>query len=149
MGRRSRKQKKLFSCGHRGFGKFCHRCVTSPKVTPAARANGPVFAKSKIIKIVVCPCKDVFGEGAFSPNRLAAVVYTENGARLPLMVPLGARYESGTNQWIIFDKKQYNRSVSWRRSKAGAFLKKYGSLPVVGLEVETCTNEKGYLTIYV
>lgn len=27
MGRRSRKHRKQFSCGHRGFGKACHRCV--------------------------------------------------------------------------------------------------------------------------
>lgn len=27
MGRRSRRYRKLFSCGHRGFGQFCHCCA--------------------------------------------------------------------------------------------------------------------------
>lgn len=26
MSRRSRKHKKQFSCGHRGYGRYCHRC---------------------------------------------------------------------------------------------------------------------------
>lgn len=29
MGRRSRKYRKRFPCGHQGFGKFCHRCATA------------------------------------------------------------------------------------------------------------------------
>lgn len=27
MSRRSRKHRKRFSCGHRGFGQYCHRCA--------------------------------------------------------------------------------------------------------------------------
>lgn len=29
MVRRSRRQQKRFRCGHRGFGRFCHRCIRS------------------------------------------------------------------------------------------------------------------------
>lgn len=37
MVRRSHKRRKQFSCGHRGFGKFCHRCLPLlPTVSPVS-----------------------------------------------------------------------------------------------------------------
>lgn len=36
MSRRSRKHKKRFICGHRGLGRYCHRCATPAQ--PQARA---------------------------------------------------------------------------------------------------------------
>lgn len=36
---RSRKQKKVFACGHRGFGQWCHACATRQPPPPAAQAR--------------------------------------------------------------------------------------------------------------
>ena len=33
MSRRSRKHRKRFSCGHRGFGQYCHRCAQQQRLT--------------------------------------------------------------------------------------------------------------------
>lgn len=32
MSRRSRKHKKRFQCGHRGYGQYCHRCTEAQKI---------------------------------------------------------------------------------------------------------------------
>lgn len=40
MGHRSRRQKQLFKCGHRGFGQFCHFCKDK-------EAGKPVGIKKK------------------------------------------------------------------------------------------------------
>lgn len=38
MSRRSRKHRKHFSCGHRGFGKYCHRCADQAQWRNSHRA---------------------------------------------------------------------------------------------------------------
>lgn len=38
MSRRSRKYKKRFGCGHRGFGQYCHRCADVERHRQAKRA---------------------------------------------------------------------------------------------------------------
>lgn len=216
MSRKSRRQKKRFSCGHVGFGKYCHLCKQKKEGYDFSKDRGekrnggqpqksggskPKFSRgdivsfggrkgtimgsrvkrgrvvydisepdgkqhwdipesavvtgsdepaggpngSKISKMEVRPAREVFGENAFSPDRPVVVIWTENGARLPLMVPLGARYVR--EQWDVFNPKAYDRSVSYKGSNFGAFVKKYGSKPRIGLPVETRIDERGYLVI--
>lgn len=38
MSRRSRKHKKRFVCGHRGFGRYCHRCADAERLRRQKRA---------------------------------------------------------------------------------------------------------------
>lgn len=166
MGRLRRQKKHFKGCAHVGFGSFCHRCEQDKKAEHKPRSESNVskiviasetldtsivneksLSKSKISNIEVRPAKDVFGENAYSPDRPVIVVWAENGARLPLMVPLGARYENG--KWSVLDSKKYNASISYDRSKFGAFVKKYGSAPVLGLKVETVLNGREYLIIVV
>lgn len=43
MSHRSRKHRKRFACGHRGFGKYCHRCADAERLRQqkrTARAAG-------------------------------------------------------------------------------------------------------------
>jgi len=103
--------------------------------------------ESKIAKMEVRPVREVFGENAHNPDRPAIVIWTENGARLPLMVPLGARYANGT--WEVFDPEAFDRSISHERSKFGAFLHRYKTWPHIGKVVGTRVDKRGYLVIEV
>lgn len=38
MSRRSRKHKKWFACGHRGFGRYCHRCANAERLRQQQQA---------------------------------------------------------------------------------------------------------------
>lgn len=38
MSHRSRKHRKRFVCGHRGFGRFCHRCADAEQLRRQKRA---------------------------------------------------------------------------------------------------------------
>ena len=131
---RPRMQKKNFpSCG--------------PDPHPGQPDNERV---SKITKIEPHPAREVFGENAHNPDRPAILVWTENGARFAVMVPLGAKYVDGNLK--IFDASDYERSTSYKekgklKSKFGAFVARYGTWPRIGLAVNTLTDERGYLAI--
>ena len=92
----------------------------------------------------------MFGENAHNPDRPAILVWTENGARFAVMVPLGAKYVDGNLK--ILDSAKYQRSISYvedgkLKSKFGAFVARYGTWPRIGLAVNTLTDERGYLAI--
>ena len=108
------------------------------------RAMGQFVKRSVVSRIEVKSCREVFGDSAYHPDRPAAIVWAENGARLVLGVPLGVKYVDG--RWEVFDREAFERSVGYKKSKFGAFIRKYG-WPKVGLEVETAEDERGYLTI--
>ena len=38
MSRRSRKHRKHFTCGHRGFGRYCHRCADAERLRQQKQA---------------------------------------------------------------------------------------------------------------
>lgn len=38
MSRRSRKHRKRFACGHRGFGRYCHRCADAERLRQQKQA---------------------------------------------------------------------------------------------------------------
>lgn len=100
---------------------------------------------SKITRIELKTGKEVFGAKASSPDRPIAVVWTENGARLVLTIPMGARYQG--ERWQVFDPEAFKRSIENERSKFGAFLRRYGKFPQVGMVVKTAVNGRGYWTI--
>jgi hypothetical protein len=106
---------------------------------------GAPDGKSKVANIEIKAARAVFGERAFNPDRPVVVVWAENGARLPLMVPLGVKYMDG--RWVVFNQRAYSQSVSYEKSKFGAFVRKYGGMPVVGLLVETQVDDRGFLVI--
>ncbi|MDX2214577.1 MAG: hypothetical protein SFY66_14900 [Oculatellaceae cyanobacterium bins.114] len=51
MSRQSRKYKKQFDCGHKGYGQYCHRCegVKSQQITSPSRQEStyPFYSKLK------------------------------------------------------------------------------------------------------
>ena len=100
---------------------------------------------SRISKIAIKTGKQVFGDAAGSPDRPIAVVWAENGARLVLTVPFGAKY--GDGKWSVFGPKAFARSINHERSNFGAFFRRYQEFPHVGLVVETAVDGRGYLTI--
>jgi hypothetical protein len=100
---------------------------------------------SRIAGIKVRTAKEVFGGAAKDPDRAVAVIWTENGARLVLTVPLGSRYQDG--RWIVFDREAFERSVGHERSRFGAFLRRYKKFPRVGMVVKTSADGRGYWTI--
>lgn len=44
----SRKNKKRFSCGHRGFGAYCHRCEQADKLEEMAK-SGKTYVDHKAL----------------------------------------------------------------------------------------------------
>ena len=126
-------------------------CSGSAGCAPDLHPRQPNNEKvSKITKIEAHPAREVFGENAHNPDRPAVLVWTENGARFAVMVPLGAKYVDGDLK--IFDAPDYERSISYKekgklKSKFGAFVAKYGSWPRIDLAVDTLTDERGYLAI--
>jgi hypothetical protein len=100
---------------------------------------------SRITKIEIRTGKEVFGPKANNPDRPIAIVWTENGARLVLTIPMGTRYQGG--RWEVFDTEAFKRSIENERSKFGAFFKRYRKFPQVGMIVKTTVNGRGYWTV--
>ncbi|MBC7219634.1 MAG: hypothetical protein H5T49_05860 [Hadesarchaea archaeon] len=100
---------------------------------------------SRITKIEIKTGKEVFGLKASNPDRPIAIVWTENGARLVLTIPLGTRYQD--DRWIVFDPEAFKNSIENERSMFGAFFKRYRRFPRVGMIVKTTINSRGYWTI--
>ena len=128
-------------------GRTIYNVVEGKACWDVAEENVVSTVESKIAKMEVRPVREVFGEKAHNPDRSAVVIWTENGARLPFMIPLGARYANGT--WEVFDPEAFDRSVSHERSKFGAFLRRYKTWPHIGKAVSTRVDRRGYLVIEV
>ena len=47
MSRRSRKHRKRFTCGHRGFGQYCHRCADTERLRQKRQAARTVAKQQR------------------------------------------------------------------------------------------------------
>lgn len=102
---------------------------------------------SRISGVEIRKAREVYGKGAFTPERDVVVVRAENGARLTMSLPLGVEYRDG--QWVISDKEKAKKFLKNPASVFGAFLRKYERWPRVGMDVETNLNGKGIARICV
>ncbi|MEM3452505.1 MAG: hypothetical protein QW835_02630, partial [Candidatus Hadarchaeum sp.] len=100
---------------------------------------------SRIVRIELKTGKEIFGLKASNPDRPIAVVWTENGARLVLTIPLGAKFQDG--RWHVFDPEAFKSSIENPKSKFGAFFRRYRRFPQIGMVVKTAVDSRGYWTI--
>jgi len=106
-----------------------------------------VSEKSKIVKIEVKNPKEIFKDRAKS-TRPVLEISTENNARDVFTLPEGLSYENG--KFVTTNKIRVVQSLQNKNSKLGNFIRKYGKLPEIGMEVETTVNEKtGFTQIVV
>jgi hypothetical protein len=106
-----------------------------------------VSEKAKIIKIEAKDPKEVFKDRAKS-TRPVLEISTENNARDIFTLPEGLNYKDG--KFVVTNKIRVVQSLQNRNSKLGNFVRKYGKLPEIGMEVETTVNEKtGFTQIVV
>ena len=106
-----------------------------------------VKEKAKIVKIEVRDPREVFKERARSTRPVLEVI-TDNNARDVFTLPEGLSYENG--KYVVTNKIKVVQSLQNRNSKLGNFIRRYGKLPEIGMEVETTINEKtGFTQIVV
>jgi hypothetical protein len=106
-----------------------------------------VKEKARIVQIEVRDPKEVFGDRAKS-TRPVLVVATDNNARDVFTLSEGLSYENG--KYVVTNKVKVVQSLQNRNSRLGNFIRKYGKLPEVGMEVETTIDEKtGFTQIVV
>jgi hypothetical protein len=102
--------------------------------------------ETSIVKIELKTAKEVFKEGARTPERVVAVIYTEVG-REAHAVPRGIIYEN--DEWKVVDEFQAFKSVRNPNSWWGKFYKRYNDLPRVGMKVITTPSQRGFAIIEV
>ena len=103
--------------------------------------------RSKIVGVDIKRAQEVYGEKAKDPERSVAVITAENGANLTMGVPKGMSYNDGA--WSIESKLKAMRSIQNKLSNFGAFLRKYGHYPNVGVGVETGIDDSGFARIVI
>jgi len=105
MSRRSRKHKKRFDCGHRGFGQYCHYCADRKKrrlaakaEKKAARQRWKALFEQDCIDLRALPKKAVKKARQILDSLDAGVHYWQlSGKRIPavrnvIRIPIGYRY---------------------------------------------------------
>ena len=101
MSRRSRRHRKQFACGHRGFGQYCHRCADrqhkirlrkEQRQAWQATFESDAVALQKLPKSVVLKVRDILGalEGGVDYWQVAGKRL--HSARRIIRIPITRRY---------------------------------------------------------
>lgn len=127
--------------------------ATAPTTVAVAKPEvkelleGSAAERSRLAKIEVKKAAEIFGDKAKQPDRDILEIQAENDANLTCSYPKGLEYTG--EQWIIKNRVQATRSIRNKLSKFGAFLRKYGQYPTIGIEVETDLDDDGFARIVV
>lgn len=138
MVRRRRKYRKRFACGHRGFGKWCHRCASErsqqrqrlPAHSAAEQSQAPIrqqwqqsFAQD-VIELMHLPKSIVLKARDILSKLSQGVEYWRlRGKRLRsnhevVRIPVGYRYrllcraeDDSVKPWKVLSHEDYNPLV--------------------------------------
>ncbi len=103
--------------------------------------------KSKIVNIEVKKAKEIFGDKAQDPEKDMVVVTCENGARTTLSLPAGLSWNG--SEFSIADEGDFKGALRFPQLKFRRFVEQYGFLPKIGLEVNTYSDNQGFLRVEV
>jgi len=119
--------------------------VSPEKLVELSKRETTAFTDT-IDGIIVKQAREIFGDSARNPERQHLVIRCkETGAEVRLPLPTGLKYDDG--DYIVENRASYFRSIANPNSKFAAFLKRYGSAPRVGLDIDLYLNENGWWEI--
>lgn len=119
--------------------------TAEPEVTELL--EGKAGERATIVSAETHKASEIFKDKAKDPERDMLKLIADNDSTLTMSFPKGMAYEN--NKWRIINKIKAVRSTRNKLSKFGAFLRKYGKYPEIGVEVETDLDEDGFARIVV